>query len=186
MAQINGGIVRFEKNVKTGDYESEKAIAELSFTVEENEDADAVFDRAAELAQNKVLSMLGKKVAAKAAPAADTPAKPAGKVPAKGKNKADLEAEAKKPAEVAPPAPPAEPEAAPEEDWGGGAEAAPPMSDKELVEAISAHNAKIKSPAKIKELIAKFAGNPPKGAKDIPAEQRAKFVAELHELKPLA
>ena len=67
-------------------------------------------------------------------------------------------------------------------DLLGGAEAAPqPISDKELMDAVTKKMAEINSGPKIKEVREKFV-TAPKGIRDIPQDKRAKFLVELAKL----
>jgi hypothetical protein len=68
----------------------------------------------------------------------------------------------------------------------GGAEeweaTPPPLTDAEVLSAITRTNARVMQPEAIKQLVWKFAGNPPKTFRDIPLEVRPTFVAELEAL----
>ena len=67
-------------------------------------------------------------------------------------------------------------------DLLGGAEAAPqPVSDKELMDAVTKKMAEINSGPKIKEVREKFVTSP-KGIRDIPQDKRAEFLVELAKL----
>lgn len=58
---------------------------------------------------------------------------------------------------------------------------APAVTDSALTDAITKHNAKIKNPIAIRQLIGKYV-TPPKQARDIPAELRAAFIEQLEKL----
>lgn len=58
---------------------------------------------------------------------------------------------------------------------------AQPITDQALVEAITTKNGQINNAVAIRQLIGKYV-NPPKGAKDIPAEVRQKFLDDLGKL----
>lgn len=90
MTNITGGIVRYERSVKTGDYESKKFAVELTFSVADGQDnglelADRIGSQTVELVHVK----LGLKPGA--APAAVSGA---GVMQTASRTKADLEAEA--------------------------------------------------------------------------------------------
>lgn len=65
------------------------------------------------------------------------------------------------------------------EDWEAEA---PALTDAEVQAKIAATNTRIQNPGAIKQMIYKFAGDPPKTFRDIPAEVRPHFVKELEAL----
>ena len=65
------------------------------------------------------------------------------------------------------------------EDWEAEA---PALTDAEVQAKIAATNTRIQNPGAIKQMIYKFAGDPPKTFRDIPAEVRPQFVKELEAL----
>ena len=65
------------------------------------------------------------------------------------------------------------------EDWEAQA---PALTDAEVQAKIASTNTRIQNPTAIKQLIYKFAGDPPKTFRDIPAEVRPQFVKELDAL----
>tara|TARA_R110000868_G_scaffold217532_1_gene467627 strand:- start:574 stop:1386 length:813 start_codon:yes stop_codon:yes gene_type:complete len=65
------------------------------------------------------------------------------------------------------------------EDWEAEA---PALTDAEVQAKIAATNTRIQNPTAIKQMIYKFAGDPPKTFRDIPAEVRPQFVKELEAL----
>lgn len=69
MSQITGGAVRYLRRSKTGDYEHHEAEATFNISVEDGEDAQALFNEAFEQAVAKVNSVLGTRpVGVKATP----------------------------------------------------------------------------------------------------------------------
>jgi len=56
MTNVTGGVVKYERTVKTGDFENKKLSVELSFNVEEGTDGDptAIVDQAIELVHTKL------------------------------------------------------------------------------------------------------------------------------------
>lgn len=91
-ATITNGTIKFEQNVKTGDFESKKSSVELSFTIAEGSDADAAIESVARKAKSHNDKLLGfavadtvaKPAAASAVPKPDKAAK-APKVPSQAK-----------------------------------------------------------------------------------------------------
>tara|TARA_R110000868_G_scaffold87586_1_gene244822 strand:+ start:206 stop:1093 length:888 start_codon:yes stop_codon:yes gene_type:complete len=74
---------------------------------------------------------------------------------------------------------PSDPAAIGVEDWEA---VAPAPTDAEMQAKIASTNTRIQNPTAIKQLIYKFAGDPPKTFRDIPAEVRLQFVKELEAL----
>lgn len=68
-----------------------------------------------------------------------------------------------------------------DEDWSA---AAPEVTDKDLVEAISKHNQVVKNAPAIRALIGEFVEAPGQ-AKDIPQEHRASFLEKLKKVPAL-
>lgn len=107
--QITGGRVTFERTVRPADFESKKAIVELSFSNEDNQSIQEVLDVVGSMARNKALELVD--LAPRATGAAGTTTKPAEAktttaapkkdaatvvdepASTKGKTKADLEKE---------------------------------------------------------------------------------------------
>lgn len=67
-------------------------------------------------------------------------------------------------------------------DMLGGAEPMKEITDEDLTGAIMQHNAKIKNPTAIRQLIIKFVGKTPCQARDLPKERRAEFLEDLKKL----
>ena len=63
-----------------------------------------------------------------------------------------------------------------------GASTPQPVTDKELMDAVTKKNAEIANPKAIKEIREKFVATP-KGIRDIPADRRREFLEELAKLK---
>lgn len=205
MGEIISGQVSFSKTVKTGDFENEKADCRLDFNVAEGETCDSILNVASNMAKAKVFELLGKGKAPATLPA--QLAKPADAASATGATKADLTAAAataagapksgtadatpkaaakppkaaKKAEEPRPAETPADAGADDMADLLGAAPAE--VTDAELIAKVTATNGRIKNPAAIKDLTAKFVAFP-KGVKDIPQELRGKYIAGLEALKP--
>ncbi len=62
----------------------------------------------------------------------------------------------------------------------------PPITDADLIQAITRKNGEVKNPSAIKAVIASFAGPIPKTVRDIPQHKRPDFLCELNEVKPIA
>lgn len=206
MTKILGGEVTYERSVKVADYENKKASVKLTFGIEEGTPAAETSFYIAQVtsaARDHVEGVLGLKKIAVAPPVkAETVPAPA----AAPTDKDKLAAAAAKPAEApkpvraraprvveqakesepAKPAPAVDPLADLNEDFGADPATAAPITDKELSEHCSAINGKIKNPVLIRQLIGKYTGPKPANAQNIPAESRAKFVAELKTLQPAA
>lgn len=56
--KITGGVVRFSMRLCPKQYEHKESNVELTFTVGENDDYDAVFDRASRAVVNRVRQMV--------------------------------------------------------------------------------------------------------------------------------
>ena len=197
MAQITGGKVTFRRNVQPAQYEGREAIVEIGFAVDEGATdaaAEAIVSHAGVLAKSKALELVASdKVTAPVTPVsgkADA-AKP------KPRTKADLEKEAKAKGGAAPEdtglelpedkpqistspedRKPAEPD--PDLDLPADGAEAQPITDKELLDAVTKKNAAISKPKEIKALRAKFTQG--QSVKDIPADKRAEFLKELEAL----
>jgi len=210
MAQITGGSVTFGRTIQPAQYESKKAEVTVTFAVAEGETrqmAQAMLNGAAEMAQTKALELVGLKPAAKAQ--ADlTSAQDAKPEPNKALDKIVDEDRPgskrgpgrppkapEKPAETAPAEDPlaaAEAESANEAseaaqhvdadaDLLAGAVAPQPISDKEILDAVTKKMAEINNGPAIKAVREKFVQTP-KGVRDIPQEKRSEFLIELAKL----
>lgn len=204
MAQITGGSVVFSRTVKPADYEGKKAEVTITFVMAENEtraQAQAMLDGAAAMAQTKALELVGLK-----------PAKPAAAEPAEPENPAfknvvDADRPGAKRGPGRPPKAQQAPAAEPQEDPLAGAEAESaneaaeaaqhadadadlltgaatpqPISDKEILDAVTKKMAEINNGPAIKAVREKFVQTP-KGVRDIPQEKRKEFLEELAKLK---
>lgn len=207
MGQVISGHVFYSRKTKPGDYEHEQADVRLDFNVMDGETPEATMQAAAKLAKAQAHAMLGSKAGGTETLPAQL-AKPAEVASATGATKADLIAAAATAAgapksgtaDAAPKAAAKPPKAAKKVEEPKPAEtpaadagtddmadllgAAPAeVTDAELIAKVTATNGRIKNPAAIKELTAKFVAFP-KGVKDIPQELRGKYIAELEALKP--
>lgn len=197
MGQITGGHLFFLKRVKTGDYEHEEAQAHINFSVGEGENEAGTLARAHTIALEQVRAILRLQGTTALTPAVQTATSSGEKAKleaaAKGETKAPKQppkakaAEAPKPEEAKPAAELAKPAAAAADDIDDllGA-SAPEVTDKQLVEHVTATNQRIKNPAAIKGVTAKYVGGPPKTVRDIPQELRPKFMADLDALQATA
>lgn len=200
MSQITAIKITYGRTVQPAQYESKKAEAEFTATVDDGEDVAAIVDHCIHLAQSKVHEMVGlskptatkqpAKQAAKAeAPKAAPPTELDEKIQKpKGKSKADLEAEQalKLSQAAAVPAKGADialdvldaPATAPA-DPDGLDTVITPADIKEAVHKKMQHQpAHPERGAAIKAIREKFV-KPPLGLADIPTEHRPAFLAQL-------
>jgi hypothetical protein len=200
--QITAGSVAIEDGTKAAeDYApARKVRVELAF--EAGDDAGASLDYASQLANQQVQRLLGRAVPDVEQPTTDKPAR-------KRRTRAEIEAD--KAAEAgtetqtdddplglsdaatgaSKDASPSSSEPSPEDDdplgIGGSAEPEPAkeITDKELIDAITARNGILKAPQAIKKLVSSF--NPPDSpqpfAGQIPQERRQEFLDALAVLK---
>lgn len=208
MTVIIGGKISYSRTVRPADFESKNALVELSF---EGDPSDADLDGILNRASTHVHATLGLKPRA-TEPMAEKPRtskKPpttvsvsAEEVAARvASNKADAAAEVvdepqirKSPENRVDPAAKAEmpdipaaldrtkPEPADSLDDILGLETPKEISDADLTSEVTKKNAAIKNPIAIKGLVKKFAGDPPKGLRDVPQDKRADFLVELKAL----
>lgn len=200
---ITSGSVEYTRTIKTGDYENAKASVRLDFNVAEGADHTKTMATAAAQAHAKAHEMLGLKVdrvaqtLAAMPPAPAQPALPSpAAVPLTGtegppdRRKPGRPAGSKNKPDPAPAA--AADVELPEADdgladiLGEEPPERPPVkevTDKELTEAITAVNARIKNAAAIRAVIGEFIA-PPGKASQIEQSKRAEFLAKLNGLKP--
>ncbi len=212
MGQITSGIVRYERTLNLGDYNSKKAAAEIAFSAgDDGSDYKTMLDLAGTTAIAKVHELLAiaAPAGAKAATSATGPATAAGPTKADLAKAAEVAAgkpantEAKKPPgrppkPPAPPAPPVADPAAVEEpvdelaDLTGEAPPAPPakeITDQDIVAAITRKNQALKDGGcttgaqMIRGLIGEFIA-PPGQARQIAQDKRGDFMKKLDALKP--
>lgn len=197
MTVITGGIVRYERTVKTGDFENKKLAVELSFGIEDGADEVAALDQVGNQAIDFVHNKLGLPTGTPAARRAPKASATAITETAASDAQKAASAASRKPAK-----PPSTPKTEDVVDMGEGTgqaissggertnpaddlsfldepEAAPEITDKEIVDKIGQVNGKINNPIEIKKLVGKFAGQPPKTYRDIPQDKRATFLKEL-------
>lgn len=197
MGSLTHGVVKYERTLNLGDYNSKKAGAEIAFSAaEDGSDFDHWHDQAATKAISKVHDLLAlAQPAARVATPAPAPAVAAGPKVARsksiedanaGKTKADLaaaagapKAEPKKEPEPAKPAATDTAEDMGDEDFSGTAEE---ITDQQLMEAVRDMAAKV-TPAPVKKLIAAYGCVAPKTVRDIAADKRQAFLTELKNLK---
>lgn len=200
MTQITNGTVKYERTVKTGDFENKKFSAELSFTIPEDGNPATSLSLVAGMAETQVLATLGLQAGAHAAPSANAP-----KAPAKGKAAAPAPKPAPAPAPAADasvvddtdpltdraPMPPKSKAAAAavvdENDLGDILGEAPKeITDKELNDAVSKQQAAVKNAPAIRNLIAAMGVKMPPGRViDIPQAKRQEFLDKLKEVKSI-
>lgn len=194
MGQVTGGVVKYERRVKTGDFEHKHAAAEISFSVPEGENDTKIIDQAGALAHGQVHRLLGtisggtdgKTDKDRLAEAAGAPAegkktraaKPPATPPAADPGAMDVAQE--QPAKTEPAKP--EPAAADPGDLSDVLSSAPAeVSDADLTAKIGRVNAATKNPTAIRVLIGKYTpqdGNKHQAA-EIPQDKRQAFLAEL-------
>lgn len=197
MSAITNGTVRYERTVKTGDYENKKAAVELVFSVEDGESHEVILNSALKTAHDKVHQTLGIKSASASAasvPATDAPPK-AAPVKPKTRTKADIEAEHPANAKavetkqaISTGAERVDPAAVTDasevqDDLLVGAQA--DITDKFLQESVAAVYHRTKNKPAIMKLIGKHAGVG-KSAHDTPQAVRQLFLDELNAIQPLA
>ncbi len=211
MAQITSGSITYGRTVQPAQYESKKAEATFAFAVGEGESYEEIVAEAMALATGKVHEMVGLNAAKVTADAVapksrmGRPPNPANAARQPVVNEKEIaaakmaaEAAAKKAAPVADelddtPAistgaervDPAQAQAELNDDLDdilGAAEEVKPITDKDLTDQVTRVNAKIKNATAIRQLVAKFAGAPPKQMKDIPQNKRAEFLEALNGL----
>ena len=209
MAQITHGTITYGRTVKTGDYENKRAEASFSFTVADGEDHEEVADRASNLAYYHTHRLLGlqssaeapsdatapevtdRSTAAKRGPrSAKAPTPPPAPAPAPKTDPAAVTEAAPVVPGIAEPAAVSEP-SAPAKPATDPATVAPPddlmtaapsvITDKDLAEAVTRTNAKIKNAMAIRQLIGKYV-TPPQAVHDIPQDKRQAFLTQLGAL----
>lgn len=207
MTVVTGGVVRYERTLKTGDFENKKIALELSFILSDDDNMDAALDKVGDQAVAFVHGKLGiNEVATKVK---TMHAAAAGKVPATKEAYAETKAQETAPARRRPPASAAKTTAPADDDIMGGVggatgqaisgggervpvvtdddplgflDASPEITDQQIVDRIGVVNGKIKNPVAIKGLISEFAGPPPKTYKDIAQPKRQAFLDKLNAL----
>lgn len=207
MLRINGGEVSYGRTIKTGDFENKRVDVKISFSVDEgDDDYETLIAMAGNIACHRCHNLLGldapkastAPLQARSAPAlpsapasASAPAAAVAGAPAGGDEPKRGRGRPPKPK----PAPadelsleddtPAPAVAADDLDLDS-AETTAQITDKDLEDAIRAHNAKVKNGVAIKKLIGDFT---PKGQlvsfRVIPQEDRAKFLSELTKVPAL-
>jgi hypothetical protein len=214
MGQITHGVVKYSRTLNLGDYNSKKADVEIGFQVAEGESHDKMLNLASSIAVNKAEEILTGKAAPAAAASvgpvgggnavmSDDDKKRLAAADAAAKKKAKEDAAAAAKTAKAAKAPPAVDDDFGDEPTGTGAApaagdedlndllgddvtaTAPPVTDKDLLEAVQKKNGEIKSAPAIRNLLGKYVAAPGQ-LKDIPAEKRAAFLAELKTLKAAA
>jgi hypothetical protein len=200
MGSITGGSVTFGRTVQPAQYESKKAEVTITFACSEEDGPDIaqkMLDGASAMAKTKALELLGLKAAEATAPAAaQEPDKPARQKPgpkpktearpttaeklaaAAAEDTIDL-GERDKAAESANEA--AEASAADADADLLGPAPAQPITDKDLMDAVTKKMAEINDPKALKEVRGKFV-QAPLGFKDIPQEKRAECIAAIKAL----
>lgn len=190
MAQITAGRVVFGRKIAPAQYENKSAEVEIAFSITEGEDLGDTLDRAAVVAQKKVLQLLGLASSATSANplASDTVAKEAKsfvalpefvtKEPAANTN-AEPEKKARaprKPKET--PAP-----AVAEEVWEDPKPE--PITDAQLMDALRECAVSTKNNAEIRRLVDEAGGAKATRVSSIPVEKREGLLAALKQVQPL-
>ena len=209
---ILSGTISYGETRKIADYENKTGKVELTFAVDEGNEAEAAIDAVIEMCKAKLHSMLHgfahSTIAKPAAKAVEAP-KPSKTVEptpleeaiAKTEPAADDEPVAVpkrgpgRPKGYSPkvtltPAGP-KPEAKeftpdPAEPETFGTPAYREVTDEEVVKACSERNKVIKNPAAIKELMLKFGVEKGQSAYTMPKEKRGDFIDALSKLEPVA
>lgn len=201
--QVTNGVIKYGETRKIADFESKTASVELSFMVNEDEDADYSTDFVGNMVHRHFANMIGMKtagvspVASTAKPAAGKTAAKAPKIPTTpaadkpaAKSTADTSALVEEP--EAPAA--ATKEEAPE-DYGlddlMGGDAPHPhvkeITDKELADSTQQCQAKNKNGLAIRKALNDCGvKHPPGRIIDLPQEKRQEYLDKLKEIKPLA
>lgn len=192
--QITNGVVKYERNIKTADFEGKKASVELSFNVPDGEEAGEHIAYVTILAENHVHAALGlDKTKSQVTPTAAAPAKteaaPATKPAPAAKGKAKVAKKAVDPASVE--------EEEPEDDSSNSGdglddlfglnEALAEITDKALNDAVQKQQDAVKNAPAIRKLLNEFGIKTPPGRLiDLEQSKRADFIAKLQLIKPLA
>src|SRR5579885_1580858 len=175
--QITNGIVEFQRQRRTADYEHKKATVSLSFVVNDGENPDDEITNVAARAVAQALSMVGEKSPAKLAvePASKPEPKPVQRTP-KIVEVVELPEPTVAPAveEPQPPKPAVE-------------EPQPEITDAMLQQACARKNEELMSkgePAgiRIKQLIVSMTGDPLKPVYTLDQTKRAEFIKRLKAL----
>ena len=187
MPSITGGRVVYGRTVQPAQYESKKAEVELTFGVEEGGDLGGFLDETAALAMAKAHEMVGmkseaKKPAPKAPPQTATATAPQGqKEAAAAKMNAKDKAAPKDEIDLGDTKPAIS--TGEERIDPDGLDLGPaPLTDKDLLEVVSAKMREINNPKAIKDVREKYV-KVPMGIKDIPQDKRAAFIADVKALK---
>lgn len=180
MAQITAGRVVFGRKIAPAQYENKSAEVEIAFSITEGEDLGDTLDRAAVVAQKKVLQLLGLASSATSANplATDTVVKEVVKEPAANTN-AEPEKKARaprKPKET--PAP-----AVAEEVWEDPKPE--PITDAQLMDALRECAVSTKNNAEIRRLVDEAGGAKATRVSSIPVEKREGLLAALKQVQPL-
>lgn len=188
MTQITGGRIVYGRTVQPAQYESKKAEVEFTFSVEDGAYDEAALDGIIHTAIEKAHAMVGLAKGIKAkAEVTETKAEPKAEKP-KGKTKADLEAEKAKELagskdvalDVLDLTEKQVKAAEPNDELGDMlGPSATTFTDKDLIDAVNNKNKEINNPKAIKAVCLKYTAQ---AIKDIPADKRAAFVAELGTL----
>ena len=201
MGRITGGEVTYGRTVKTGDFENKRVDVKLSFGVDENESHEAALGNAANAAVARAHEMLGmvNVVGAQSAAGQSVAAqKPVARRTASTTDKVEAKVAAgtgevtkvgplgaedpitgipeglKRTATASPNNPVADPL-----DFLGPTPPPAEVTDKELVERVTRHNAKIKNPVAIRELVTKHGAT---NLVSLSQDKRSQFLTEMEAL----
>lgn len=198
---ITSGSVMYGRTIKTGDFENAKAEVRFDFNVAEGADHSKVVASAAAQAHQKAHEMLGLKVdrVASTLAAVPPPPPPQAALPPPSSGLTPELAERRKPGRPPltknkpDPTPPPQDDPLGEvempaasdglDDLLGEAPAVKEVSDKELQDAITACNARIKNATAIRALIGEFVPPPGRSA-SMEQSKRPDFIRKLNALKP--
>ncbi len=185
--QITNGIVEFQRQRRTADYEHKKATVSLSFVVNDGENPDDEITNVAARAVAQALSMVGEKSPAKLAvePASKPEPKPVQRTP-KIVEVVELPEPTVAPA-VEEPQPPKPAVEEPQSPKPAVEEPQPEITDAMLQQACARKNEELMSkgePAgiRIKQLIVSMTGDPLKPVYTLDQTKRAEFIKRLKAL----
>lgn len=194
--QITNGVVKYERNIKTADFEGKKASVELSFNVPDGEEAEHHAAHVGAMAIRHAHAILGlekSQTAPAENPTAAAPAKaeaaPATKPAPAAKGKAKAAKKAVDPASVEEEDPEDDSSNSGEglDDLFGLNEAPAEITDKALNDAVQKQQDAVKNAPAIRKLLNEFGIKTPPGRLiDLEQSKRADFIAKLQLIKPLA
>lgn len=182
MAQITAGRVVYGRKIVPAQYESKDAQVEIAFTIADGEELGDTLDRAAVIAQKKVLQLLGLASSATSANplSSDAVAKEVVKTEAPDHFKPIVEVGSEKKAR-APRKPKETPPAPVEEVWED--EAPAPITDAQLMDALRECAVSTKNNGEIRRLVDEAGGQKATRVVSIPEEKRVWLLEQLKQVK---